>query len=187
MTSTDDRIATEAAPARDGLSDRVAHLQNAMHRLGADVIRLQTQLSELAAAPEPAPEDDDGGATPFIFNMSRDAYKTELAALVTWVDDFLVPVYVGSGEDSRTAQGGGAAPWCPMWWEHHEAVGRLHALRLAYEELADTRTSGPSGPGVWHRDHLDPALERLRSPAGPFAACSATTGHRGSRTRSQPA
>ncbi|GAA4951204.1 hypothetical protein GCM10023224_39570 [Streptomonospora halophila] len=184
MTSTDDRIATEGGPHRDGLFERVTHLQDAMHRLGADVIRLQTQLTELAAAPEP--QKEDGGAPPFIFNMSRDAYKGELATLVTWVNEFLVPVYAGSGEDLHGDRASGRAPWCPAWWEHHEAVGRLHALRLAYEELCDTRVSGPSGPAVWHRDHLDPVLERLRSPHGPFAACSATTGHRGS-TRSEPA
>ncbi|GAB3463310.1 hypothetical protein GCM10027570_50450 [Streptomonospora sediminis] len=183
MTSTDDRIATDGGLTEDGLSDRVAHLQNAMHRLGADVIRLQTQLTDLAATPEPA-QEEDGGPTPFIFNMSRDAYKGELAALVTWVNDFLVPVYAGPLEGGSS--GAGPAPWCPVWWEHHEAVGRLHALRLAYEELADTRVSGPSGPAVWHRDHLDPALDRLRSPEGPFAACSATMGHR-SRTRSESA
>ncbi|MDA8368856.1 MAG: DUF4913 domain-containing protein [Nocardiopsaceae bacterium] len=160
MTSTDDRIATD-----DALVKRVAHLQNAMHKLGADVIRLQTQLTDLAAtAPQPA--DESGKATPFIFNMSRDAYKGELAALVAWVNDFLVPVYVGDN-----------ATWCPVWWEHHEAVGRLHALRLAYDELTDTAASGASGPGIWHRDHLDPVLARLCAESGPFAACLTAAGH----------
>ncbi|MBX9390526.1 DUF4913 domain-containing protein [Streptomonospora nanhaiensis] len=169
MTSTDDRMLTD-----DGLSERVTNLQNAMHRLGADVIRLQTQLSELAAPPRPEEAADDRPEpTPFIFNMSRDAYKGELADLVRWVNDFLVPVYVGEPL-GQTADG---TAWCPVWWEHHEAVGRLHALRLAYDELADTRVAGPSGPGVWHRDHLDPVLDRLRSANGPFAACSRERGH----------
>ncbi|KIH97733.1 hypothetical protein LP52_16875 [Streptomonospora alba] len=186
MTSTDDRIATEDGLTHDGLFEHVAHLQNAMHRLGADVIRLQTQLTELAAAPDREPEQDEAAeATPFIFNMSREAYKGELADLVTWVNEFLVPVYVGTGDELKS-DGGGRAAWCPVWWEHHAAVGRLHALRLAYQELSDTRVSGPSGPAVWHREHLDPVLERLRSPHGPFAACSATTGHRRS-ARSEPA
>ncbi|GAA4903753.1 DUF4913 domain-containing protein [Streptomonospora salina] len=185
MTSTDDRIATESGPTQDGLFERVAHLQNAMHRLGADVIRLQTQLTEIAAGPDPAPEQEEAApATPFIFNMSREDYKGELADLVTWVNEFLVPVYVGAGEDLK-GDADGRAAWCPVWWEHHEAVGRLHALRLAYRELSDTAVSGPSGPAVWHREHLDPALERLRSPRGPFAACSATKGHRRS-ARSEP-
>ncbi len=161
MTSTDDRVATE-----DGLSDRVAHLQNAMHRLGADVIRLQTQLSDVAST---TPKEDDaptGEETPFIFNLSRETYKSELSSLVTWVNEFLVPVYVGE-----------APVWCPVWWEHHEAVGRLHALRLAYQELTDTAVSGPTGPAVWHRDHLDPVLTRLCSETGPFASCLSGTGH----------
>lgn len=161
MTSTDDRTATE-----DGLSDRVAHLQNAMHRLGADVIRLQTQLSELASAAPQQEESPVSEAAPFIFNLSREAYKSELSSLVTWVNDFLVPVYVGE-----------ALPWCPVWWEHHEAVGRLHALRLAYQELTDTAVSGPTGPGIWHRDHLDPALTRLCAETGPFASCLSGKGH----------
>ncbi|MFC3994684.1 DUF4913 domain-containing protein [Nocardiopsis sediminis] len=159
MTSTDDRIATD-----DGLSKRVAHLQNAMHKLGADVIRLQTQLTDLAAAAPPQPDPDD--STPFIFNMSRDTYRGELASLVSWVNDFLVPVYVGE-----------AAGWCPVWWEHHEAVGRLHALRLAYDELTDTAAVGASGPGRWHSDHLDPFLDRVCSANGPFAACLTPAGH----------
>ncbi|MBB4929403.1 hypothetical protein F4561_000223 [Lipingzhangella halophila] len=170
MTSTDDRIATE-----DGLSERVAHLQNAMHRLGADVIRLQTQLSDLASA---APQEADSPAAeapPFIFNLSRDAYKNELSSLVTWVNEFLVPVYVGEG-----------IPWCPVWWEHHEAVGRLHALRLAYRELTDTEVSGATGPGIWHRDHLGPALDRLCAETGPFASCLTGKGHV-ERRRSQAA
>lgn len=165
MTSTDDRIATD-----DALTERVAHIQNAMHKLGADVIRLQTQITDLAApvadATDSEGDGDDEGPTPFIFNMSRDAYRAELASLVTWVDTFLVPVYVGE-----------ASAWCPVWWEHHEAVGRLHALRLAYNELADTAASGPSGPASWHRDHLDPSLDRLRSQNGPFAACLTPAGH----------
>ncbi|WP_254903943.1 DUF4913 domain-containing protein [Streptomonospora nanhaiensis] len=30
---------------------------------------------------------------------------------------------------------------------------------------------------MWHRDHLDPVLDRLRSANGPFAACSRERGH----------
>ncbi|GAA3761466.1 DUF4913 domain-containing protein [Salinactinospora qingdaonensis] len=161
MTSTDDRI----APTEAGLTDRVTLLQNAMHRLGADVIRLQTQLTELAGDNHPQATESQG-APPFIFNMTPDAYRAELSALITWVNEFLLPVYLGA-----------SAVWCPVWWQHHEAVGRLHALRLSYTELTDTATAGPSGPGVWHRDHLDPTLARLTSPDGPFAECHARSGH----------
>ncbi|GAB3492407.1 DUF4913 domain-containing protein [Nocardiopsis coralliicola] len=156
MTSTDERIAPD-----DALIERVAQLQNAMHKLGADVIRLQTQLNEPAPDPQPDP-----AAPRFIFNMSREDYRTELAALISWVDGFLVPTYAGDGAD-----------WCPAWWEHHEAVGRLHALRLAYAELCDTAAAGPSGPARWHTEHLDPLLDRLVSAAGPFARCRGGAGH----------
>ncbi|MEY9215208.1 DUF4913 domain-containing protein [Thermobifida halotolerans] len=160
MTYTDDRVTTES-----GLTDRVSLLQNAMHKLGADVIRLQTQLTEIATAAPPK-QQERSSTSQFIFNLSREEYRGELAALVSWVNDFLMPVYAGP-----------ATRWCPSWWEHHEAVGRLHAVRLAYLELTDTAVSGPSGPGVWHRDHLDPALDRLFASDGPFADCLGPTGH----------
>lgn len=164
MTYTGDRVTTDP-----GLTDRVSLLQNAMHKLGADVIRLQTQLTEIATASPPAAQERPPAAQ-FIFNLSRDDYRGELAALVTWVNDFLIPVYAGP-----------SANWCPVWWEHHEAVGRLHALRLSYLELTDTAVSGPAGPGVWHRDHLDPALDRLRSANGPFTHCLGPAGHHAQR------
>ncbi len=161
MTYTDDRVTTDS-----GLTDRVSLLQNAMHKLGADVIRLQTQLSEIATAAPPRSQER-APASQFIFNLSRDEYRGELAALVSWVNDFLIPVYAGP-----------VTRWCPAWWEHHEAVGRLHALRLSYLELTDTTISGASGPGIWHRDHLDPVLDRLFAPDGPFVNCLGPAGHR---------
>ncbi|MET9991078.1 DUF4913 domain-containing protein [Streptomyces mutabilis] len=73
------------------------------------------------------------------------------------------------GRHRRPAARSGA-PWCPRWWEHLEAVARLHALWLAWQELTDPR-AGAVGPSVWHRDHLAPAMSELRDPAGPFAGC----------------
>ncbi|MHA6622915.1 DUF4913 domain-containing protein [Pseudonocardia sp. DLS-67] len=63
----------------------------------------------------------------------------------------------------------GELKWCPVWWEHPEAVFRFGALHRAWTELA-------AEPGValslWIRDHLDPCLRELLSPLGPFADCS---------------
>ena len=67
MTYTDDRVDS-------GLTDRVSLLQNAMHKLGADVIRLQTQLSEIATAAPPRSQER-APASQFIFNLSRDEYR----------------------------------------------------------------------------------------------------------------
>lgn len=63
----------------------------------------------------------------------------------------------------------GEIRWCPLWWEHPEAVFRFEALHRAWSELAPE-------PGVamslWIRDHLDPCLRELFHPLGPFADCS---------------
>ncbi|GGV18264.1 hypothetical protein GCM10010260_67550 [Streptomyces filipinensis] len=82
--------------------------------------------------------------------------------LALWVADLLLPVY---GREVTSQQ-----PWCSRWWEHLEAVARLHALWLAWQEYTDP-AAGVSGPALWHRDHLGPVLSELRSPTGPFAGC----------------
>lgn len=102
---------------------------------------------------------------PFIFTLDPDAYTSELAQLTTWVNGFLVPVYVTSRIPSSRS------PWCARWWEHPEAIGRLHALWLAYQAMSNTDSAGITAPHEWHRDHLDPALTSLRSPDGPFSGC----------------
>ena len=63
----------------------------------------------------------------------------------------------------------GEIKWCPLWWEHPEAVFRFEALRRAWTQLAPEAGVGMS---IWIRDHLDPCLRELHSPLGPFADCS---------------
>jgi hypothetical protein len=101
-------------------------------------------------------------APPFILYLDGEQYDEEMRSLAVWVSDLLLPVY---GREVTSSQ-----PWCPRWWEHLEAVARLHALWLAWQELTDP-AAGASGPAVWHRDHLGPVLAELRSPTGPFAGC----------------
>jgi hypothetical protein len=99
---------------------------------------------------------------PFILYMDGQEYVHEMSNLAIWVSDLLLPVY---GREVSSSH-----PWCPRWWEHLEAIARLHALWLAWQECTDV-TAGASGPSVWHRDHLGPAMAELRSPTGPFAGC----------------
>jgi hypothetical protein len=47
----------------------------------------------------------------------------------------------------------------------------LHALWLAWQELADPEAGGWTGPSTWHRDHLDPTLRELRAHDGPLWRC----------------
>ncbi|WP_406474496.1 DUF4913 domain-containing protein [Streptomyces sp. NBC_01615] len=103
-------------------------------------------------------------APPFILYLDGQEYAEEMSGLAVWVSDLLLPVY---GREVTSQQ-----PWCPRWWEHLEAVARLHGLWLAWQELTDP-AAGASGPAVWHRDHVGPVLAELRSPSGPFAGCKA--------------
>jgi hypothetical protein len=63
----------------------------------------------------------------------------------------------------------GEVKWCPLWWEHAEAVLRFTALHRAWTELAAEPGVGLS---IWIRDHLDPCLRELMSPLGPFTDCA---------------
>ena len=63
----------------------------------------------------------------------------------------------------------GELTWCPLWWEHPEAVFRFEALRRAWTELAPEPGAAMS---IWIRDHLDPCLRELLTPLGPFADCT---------------
>lgn len=102
-------------------------------------------------------------ASVFVLALAGQAYAEELAALKVWVEDLLLPVY---GREITSTR-----PWCAQWTKHPEAVARLHALWLAWQQFTDAE-AGLSGPSMWHRDHLDPALLQLRAPDGPFSACT---------------
>ncbi|CAL9534405.1 DUF4913 domain-containing protein [Streptomyces sp. enrichment culture] len=115
---------------------------------------------------DPTPEQPQAPA--FILYLDGEEYAEEMRNLALWVSDLLLPVY---GREVTSAQ-----PWCPRWWEHLEAVARLHALWLAWQEYTDPE-AGASGPAVWHRDHLGPVMAELRAPNGPFAGCR-PDGHR---------
>ena len=108
-------------------------------------------------------KDDAPSAPPFILKLSGPVYDAELSALAFWVEHLLAPTYLNEITSQQV--------WCARWFNHPQAVARLHALWLAWQELTTPETGGYTGPSVWHRDHLRPCLEELRDPAGPFAAC----------------
>ncbi|MEU0360429.1 DUF4913 domain-containing protein [Streptomyces cyaneofuscatus] len=130
-----------------------------------------------SAGPDPAPsekkvaapekssgkeETPDPDEPQFILYLDGERYTAALEMLRIWVHHLLLPVY---GRETVSAR-----PWCPRWWEHHEAVARLYGLWMAWQ----AQTGGGSdlrGPAVWHRDFLDPVMNSLRDPIGPFAGC----------------
>ncbi|MCX5199692.1 DUF4913 domain-containing protein [Streptomyces sp. NBC_00249] len=165
---------TDDTPTLDGLAE---DLEDIKANLAAFASQLETTTNKVDAVASAVAsgggqdgqgKDGDGKkektkTPPFILWLTGEKYAAELAALDGWVTNLLVPTYLGEVSSSAT--------WCACWWEHPPAVARLHALWLSWQELTDPETCGRTGPSVWHRDHLDPAMAQLRAPDGPFAAC----------------
>ncbi|MFE3860276.1 DUF4913 domain-containing protein [Streptomyces goshikiensis] len=182
--------APEPEPFRvsDGdLDDLASTLAKTM----AEVRQHGVILDRLGSEPVPKQQEDgapgaeagdtelaDGPASVFILALGGEAYAVELAALSDWVNYLFLPVY---GREISTMR-----PWCAQWHEHPEAVARLHALWLAWQQLTDTE-AGLSGPSTWHRDHLDQTLAHLRAPDGPFAACTTSATRPNHRVLATPA
>ncbi|MFJ7062893.1 DUF4913 domain-containing protein [Streptomyces griseobrunneus] len=124
----------------------------------------ETSADEEEPAGGEAEVEDEWQYPPFILLLDPPQYDDELRGLIEWVEGVLVPGYLG--EPSADAK------WCHRWFEHSVAIARLHAAWLAGQELTDPASCGYTGPSVWHRDHLDPALRQLRGAAGPFAGCT---------------
>lgn len=171
----------------DDLASTLAKTMAEVRQHGVILDRLGSEPAP-ASAELPAPDgvpaspvdsaEEDGPASVFILALGGEAYAIEIAALSDWVNYLFLPVY---GREISTSR-----PWCEQWHEHPEAVARLHALRLAWQQLTDAE-AGLSGPSTWHRDHLDQALVHLRAPNGPFAACTTSATRPNHRVLATPA
>ncbi|RMI46739.1 DUF4913 domain-containing protein [Streptomyces triticirhizae] len=139
------------------LATHLARLSNVFNNPAED-----NELDPLEDLDDELPQPARPGGAGFILLKHGRARERELARLVRWVDDILLPNY---GREISTP-----VPWCPWWPQHPEAVARLHALWAAWRQHI-ARDAGPSGPAIWHRDFLDHTMAQLRSAMGPFAAC----------------
>ena len=173
--------------ADSDLDDLASILAKTMAEVHQHGVILDCLGSEPSSTPQPAidlpagtnaSESDDGPASVFILALDGEAYAVELAALSDWVNYLFLPVY---GREISTTR-----PWCDQWHEHPEAVARLHALWLAWQQFTDIE-AGLSGPSMWHRDHLDQTLVQLRAPDGPFAACTTSPARPNHRVLASPA
>lgn len=94
--------------------------------------------------------------------------KNEYENEYDFVQDYVCNLYrreiAGS---SRTAKQN--FRWCPQWWRHGEARGRLHALWMAFEALRQGETVEQS---VFWLTHFGPQMAALMDPEGPFKHCS---------------
>ena len=123
-------------------------------------------MNGLEMPPDPFLEPDaESEAGPrFIAAMDDEIKKSaELETLAVWVEDVLMPTYGREVSNSSL--------WCACWWDHPEAVARLHAAYLAWLDLTGSEAE-LYGPALWHRDYCDPMLAVLRAHDGPFAGCS---------------
>ncbi|MCX4751249.1 DUF4913 domain-containing protein [Kitasatospora sp. NBC_01287] len=185
----DPTTGTEPEPIRIPDED-LDDLASALARTIAEVRQHGVILDRLGSDPEPptAPEAGEPGTEPtapeaespasvFILALGGAEYAAELVGLGNWVTHILLPAY---GREISSGR-----PWCSLWYEHPEAVARLHALWLAWQQLTDAE-AGLSGPSTWHRDHLDHALLQLRSADGPFAACTTSPSRPNHRVLASP-
>jgi hypothetical protein len=143
----------------DGLHSRVSALE-AWRAHQTDL--LDEILENLPLTEEP--DLDDTEPDPHDHPATDDP---DLAALVDWVHQHVAAVI------ARPLRG--EHKWCPLWWEHPEALFRFTALHRAWTELAGEPGAALS---IWIRDHLDPCLRELLAPAGPFADCVQTERYR---------
>ncbi|MFF0516489.1 DUF4913 domain-containing protein [Streptomyces sp. NPDC004250] len=114
----------------------------------------------------PVSDGEEVSAPQFILYLEGPEYALALRRLTLWVHHVLLPVY---GNEVTSS-----SPWCSEWWEHPEAVAKLHGLWLAWGDLTGPG-SDLTGPAVWHRDHLSPTMSSIRDPQGPFAGCKPGT------------
>ncbi|MFJ9841704.1 DUF4913 domain-containing protein [Kitasatospora sp. NPDC101155] len=183
--------ASEPEPIRipdEDLDDIVSALNRTMAEVRQHGVLLDRLGSEVDTEPDTGPGSEQPGAESaddelavpaplFILAMGGEQYAAELAGLANWVNHLLLPTYGREISSTR--------PWCARWYEHPEAVARLHALWLAWQQLTAAE-AGHTGPATWHRDHLDHTLLQLRSPDGPFAACTTSPARPAHRLLSTP-
>ncbi|GAA4147552.1 DUF4913 domain-containing protein [Actinomadura keratinilytica] len=167
MTNSDDRqyaedIADLKAQVK-GLTTKVRELQEQLEQLIASGPAVPLTPPEATMAPPPA---EAGSAEPHILSLEGAAFTRALEKLATWVDDYFIPAFVAGRPIKPNS------PWCPEWWRHPEALTRLEALHRAFEELVTSPKATPSGHARWITDYVDPTLEQLRSPTGPFIRCT---------------
>jgi len=144
-------------PALADLEARVVTLETDLIVLGSVLEDLQGDgLPGITGPPHPPPaapkQTGDGPTEPIV---------PFYGSLLEFVTEGFAPVYCRA--TSPTLR------WCASWWDHAEAIYRLEALWRSWELY---RLEPRLGIASWLRDYLDPQLNVLTSPTGPFAQCT---------------
>ena len=148
----------KALPALADLEARVVTLETDLTVLGSVLEDLQAgELPGTSGPPHPpppAPKQTGGDSHP-------EPITPFYGSLLEFVTEGFAPVYCRP--TSPTIR------WCASWWDHAEAIYRLEALWRSWELY---RLEPRLGIASWLRDYLDPQLNVLTSPTGPFAQCT---------------
>lgn len=136
-------------------------------------------LSAPPAADEPqepphTDEPPDAAEPPFADAADHETSTALRDAFVSWVSEHLAKL---EPKDDC---------WCPEWWKHPEAVARLHACWMAWEETNEpvVALSAVSSWWVYHWDHHAPYL--FNRTEGPFRDCDVQRGHLVNARSSRP-
>ena len=143
----------------------LAELEARLVALETDLTVLGSVLEDLEAGklpgtsgppqpPPPVPKQTGGDSHP-------ESVTPFYGSLLEFVTEGFAPVYCRA--TSPTIR------WCASWWDHAEAIYRLEALWRSWELY---RLEPRLGIASWLRDYLDPQLNVLTSPTGPFAQCT---------------
>ena len=127
-----------------------------------------TAAALAAPAPEPEPEAEPEPEP----EPEEEPRKLHHARLDLFVEKYIAHTY--RREVSRPGTEG-KIRWCSQWWDHAEAVGRLDALWMAWEEM---RLGEGSEMAAWWTQFADPLMAALFDPEGVFKYCSVSDGHR---------
>lgn len=128
----------------------------------------QTAIRDAEAALAPAldPEQDGDEA-----EEEQEPPQPKYATVEAFVEQYVAPLYrreVSARGSERSLR------WCPRWWDHGEVYARMEALHGAFEFLRLGATVEQSN---WFLMHLDPMMDRILDPEGPFKYCSVIKGH----------
>ena len=132
--------------------------------LVARVEQLTTQVEELHQRLDQTSGIPDSGG-------SGEQSERTLAfqTVEDWVVGLFLPLYSWRVDGQRWF-------WCPLWWQHAEAVWRFELLWRSWEAARWQ----PTGMSAWSME-LDHHLRELLGDEGPFRQCRSAEGDRAAR------
>ncbi|WP_280301127.1 DUF4913 domain-containing protein [Nocardia neocaledoniensis] len=156
-----------AGAVTDFLTDDVVATMRETALLEAEAAVNPDAAAAIAAPAQPEPEPEAAPAA----EPEEEPRKLRFERLDLFVEQYVANMY--RREVSRRGTEA-KIRWCPQWWDHGEAVGRLDALWTAFEQM---RLGEGSEMAAWWTQFADPLMAALFDIEGVFKYCSVTEGH----------